>query len=135
MRPFRLPSYASKFLEMCLMVTADHGPAVSGAHNTIIASRASKDLVSSLASAWSAHHWGSVRRSARWSCPGVLSGLRLQHDPHGVCQQHEKTTQAHTWHRIQGQIGEYIFKNCFFLATSDVINVIFCSSIIQTCVL
>ena len=32
------------------MVTADHGPAVSGAHNTIIAARAGKDLVSSLAS-------------------------------------------------------------------------------------
>ena len=32
------------------MVTADHGPAVSGAHNTIVASRAGKDLVSSLAS-------------------------------------------------------------------------------------
>ena len=46
----RLPPYACKFLEMCLMVTADHGPAVSGAHNTIIASRAGKDLVSSLAS-------------------------------------------------------------------------------------
>lgn len=26
----RLPTYAAKFLEMCLMVTADHGPAVSG---------------------------------------------------------------------------------------------------------
>ena len=32
------------------MVTADHGPAVSGAHNTIVAARAGKDLVSSLAS-------------------------------------------------------------------------------------
>lgn len=31
----RLPAYACKFFEMCLMVTADHGPAVSGAHNTI----------------------------------------------------------------------------------------------------
>ncbi|RXG72787.1 ATP-citrate synthase [Armadillidium vulgare] len=31
----RLPPYALKFIEMCLMVTADHGPAVSGAHNTI----------------------------------------------------------------------------------------------------
>ena len=47
---FRLPPYACKFLEMCLMVTADHGPAVSGAHNTIVAARAGKDLVSSLAS-------------------------------------------------------------------------------------
>ena len=39
-----------KFLELCLMVTADHGPAVSGAHNTIVCSRAGKDLVSSVAS-------------------------------------------------------------------------------------
>lgn len=32
------------------MVTADHGPAVSGAHNTIVTARAGKDLVSSLTS-------------------------------------------------------------------------------------
>jgi hypothetical protein len=35
---------------MCLMITADHGPAVSGAHNTIVCARAGKDLVSSLVS-------------------------------------------------------------------------------------
>jgi ATP citrate (pro-S)-lyase len=46
----RLPEYACKFLEICLMVTADHGPAVSGAHNTIVTTRAGKDLVSSLTS-------------------------------------------------------------------------------------
>lgn len=46
----RLPNYANKFLEMILMVTADHGPAVSGAHNTIVCARAGKDLVSSLVS-------------------------------------------------------------------------------------
>jgi len=46
----RLPAYATKFIEMVLMVSADHGPAVSGAHNTIVAARAGKDLVSSLAS-------------------------------------------------------------------------------------
>lgn len=46
----RLPDYACKFVEMSLMVTADHGPAVSGAHNTIVAARAGKDLVSSLCS-------------------------------------------------------------------------------------
>lgn len=44
----RLPKYASKFLEMVLMLTADHGPAVSGAMNTIITTRAGKDLISSL---------------------------------------------------------------------------------------
>ncbi len=32
----RLPSYATKFIEMVLELTADHGPAVSGAHNTIV---------------------------------------------------------------------------------------------------
>lgn len=31
-------------------VTADHGPAVSGAHNTIVTARAGKDLVSALCS-------------------------------------------------------------------------------------
>lgn len=46
----RLPSYASKFFEMVLMLTADHGPAVSAAMNTIITTRAGKDLVSSLVS-------------------------------------------------------------------------------------
>ena len=46
----RLPKYACRYLEMCLMVTADHGPAVSGAHNTIVCARAGKDLVSSLTS-------------------------------------------------------------------------------------
>ena len=46
----RLPEYAGKFFEMCLMITGDHGPAVSGAHNTIVCARAGKDLVSSLTS-------------------------------------------------------------------------------------
>ena len=46
----RLPEYASKFLEMVLMLTADHGPAVSGAMNTIITTRAGKDLISALVS-------------------------------------------------------------------------------------
>ncbi|GAA6038037.1 hypothetical protein JCM8097_007511 [Rhodosporidiobolus ruineniae] len=44
----RLPPYATKFLEMVLQLTADHGPAVSGAMTTVITTRAGKDLVSSL---------------------------------------------------------------------------------------
>ncbi|WVO18807.1 uncharacterized protein IAS62_000079 [Cryptococcus decagattii] len=44
----RLPAYACKFIEMVLQLTADHGPAVSGAMNTIITARAGKDLISSL---------------------------------------------------------------------------------------
>lgn len=46
----RMPDYANKFIEICLMITADHGPAVSGAHNTIVCARAGKDLISSLVS-------------------------------------------------------------------------------------
>jgi len=45
-----LPKWATKFLEMCLIIAADHGPCVSGAHNTIIAARAGKDLVACVAS-------------------------------------------------------------------------------------
>merc|ERR1712203_933468 len=46
----RLPKACTKFIEMVLQVTADHGPAVSGAHNTIVTARAGKDLVSALCS-------------------------------------------------------------------------------------
>lgn len=46
----KLPRYATKYIEMVLVLVADHGPCVSGAHNTIVAARAGKDLVSCLAS-------------------------------------------------------------------------------------
>jgi ATP citrate (pro-S)-lyase len=46
----KLPKYATKFMEMCVMLCADHGPCVSGAHNAIVTSRAGKDLVSCLVS-------------------------------------------------------------------------------------
>jgi ATP citrate (pro-S)-lyase len=46
----RLPKYATRFIEMCVILCADHGPCVSGAHNTIVTSRAGKDLISSLVS-------------------------------------------------------------------------------------
>jgi len=45
-----LPVFARNFLDMILVLVADHGPAVSGAHNAIVAARAGKDLVSSVAS-------------------------------------------------------------------------------------
>ncbi|CAI0626572.1 unnamed protein product [Linum tenue] len=45
-----LPRYCTKFIEICIMLCADHGPCVSGAHNTIVTARAGKDLVSSLVS-------------------------------------------------------------------------------------
>ncbi len=45
-----LPEFATKFIEMVIVITADHGPAVSGAHNSIVAARAGKDMVSALCS-------------------------------------------------------------------------------------
>ncbi len=46
----KLPTYFTQFLEKCILLTADHGPAVSGAHNAIVAARAGKDVISSLCS-------------------------------------------------------------------------------------
>ncbi|MGB7545287.1 MAG: citrate/2-methylcitrate synthase, partial [Methanothrix sp.] len=46
----QLPDYAARFIELVLQIVADHGPAVSGAHNAIVASCAGKDLISSLCS-------------------------------------------------------------------------------------
>jgi len=46
----KLPPWATQFMEMVLKLTADHGPAVSGAHNTIVTARAGRDLMSSVAS-------------------------------------------------------------------------------------
>ena len=46
----KLPAYFTQFLEKCIILTADHGPAVSGAHNAIVAARAGKDVISSLCS-------------------------------------------------------------------------------------
>jgi ATP citrate (pro-S)-lyase len=45
-----LPQFARKYLELAIMLTADHGPAVSGAHNAIVTARAGKDIISSLVS-------------------------------------------------------------------------------------
>merc|ERR1712050_129859 len=46
----KLPEYCLRFLEMCLVICADHGPAVSGAHNTVVTARAGKDLISAICS-------------------------------------------------------------------------------------
>ena len=45
-----LPEFAQQYIEFVIKLTADHGPAVSGAHNAIVTARAGKDLMSALAS-------------------------------------------------------------------------------------
>ncbi|WP_331775524.1 citrate/2-methylcitrate synthase [Sulfurospirillum sp. 1612] len=46
----RYPRWAVDFIETVLKTVADHGPAVSGAHNAKVTARAGKDVVSSLIS-------------------------------------------------------------------------------------
>jgi ATP-citrate lyase alpha-subunit len=75
-----IPSHAGRFLEMVIQIIADHGPAVSGAHNTIVAARAGKDLISSLASGLltiGPRFGGAVNGAAEH----FLSGLRENLSP------------------------------------------------------
>jgi hypothetical protein len=45
-----IPPYARRFIELVIQIVADHGPAVSGAHNTIVTARAGKGLIESIIS-------------------------------------------------------------------------------------
>jgi succinyl-CoA synthetase alpha subunit len=45
-----LPELARRYLELVLVLVADHGPAVAGAINAIVAARAGKDAISALTS-------------------------------------------------------------------------------------
>lgn len=74
----KLPKYATKFIETCIIVAADHGPAVSGAHNAIIAARAGKDTVSSLCSGLltiGPRFGGAIDDAARYFKDGCDKGL------------------------------------------------------------
>ena len=46
----RLPKWAAEYMEIVIKLCADHGPCVSGAHNTIVTARAGRDIMSAVAS-------------------------------------------------------------------------------------
>jgi len=74
----KLPTYFTQFLEKCILLTADHGPAVSGAHNAIVAARAGKDVVSSLCSGLltiGPRFGGAIDDAARYLINAVQSNL------------------------------------------------------------
>jgi succinyl-CoA synthetase alpha subunit/citrate synthase len=65
----RLDKTGMDFLELCLKLTADHGPAVVTAHNAITTARAGKDLVSSVVAGLltiGPRHGGAINDSAKW---------------------------------------------------------------------
>lgn len=77
----KLPAYCTRFMEMCIMLCADHGPCVSGAHNAIVTSRAGKDLVSSLVSGLltiGPRFGGAIDDAARLFKEACESGLSPQ---------------------------------------------------------
>tara|TARA_B100000524_G_scaffold320968_1_gene201633 strand:+ start:1940 stop:2662 length:723 start_codon:yes stop_codon:yes gene_type:complete len=79
--PTQLPKYATDLIEMIMMLSADHGPAVSGAHNTIVTARAGKDLVSSLVSGLltiGPRFGGAIDGAAQMFSEAVDSGLPPQ---------------------------------------------------------
>jgi len=51
--------------QICIMLCADHGPCVSGAHNSIVTARAGKDLVSCLVSG---KQWTLVFLMLKYAC-------------------------------------------------------------------
>ncbi|RLF70515.1 MAG: ATP citrate synthase [Thermoplasmata archaeon] len=74
----RFPDWATKFIELVLMTVADHGPAVSGAHNAIVTARAGKDLMSSVASGIltiGPRFGGAISDAAYYFHNALLSGL------------------------------------------------------------
>lgn len=69
-----LPKYAREFIELVIQIVADHGPAVSGAHNTIVTARAGKNLLESIIS-------GMVTIGPRFG--GAVNGA-AQHFSYGL---------------------------------------------------
>jgi ATP citrate (pro-S)-lyase len=84
-----LPEYFSKFLDMCLVICADHGPAVATAHNAIVTSRAGKDIITSLISGLTTigdRHGGAIDGAARYFKEACDSGM----DPHDFVESMKK---------------------------------------------
>lgn len=74
-----LPQYARDFIELVLQIVADHGPAVSGAHNTIVTARAGKNLIESIVSGIvtiGPRFGGAVNGAAQHFTAGLEQDLR-----------------------------------------------------------
>ena len=74
----RYPEWASAFLETVIKTVADHGPAVSGAHNARVTARAGKDIISSLVTGLltiGPRFGGAIDSAAKYFRLGVDKGL------------------------------------------------------------
>lgn len=109
-----LPEYACNFLTTALILLADHGPAVSGATNTIITARAGKDLVSSLI-AWLAtiwpRFWGAIDGAAKW----LFTAIRDKKSAWDIIFEHKKQWAYIQWigHKVKSKYNPD--KRCLLL--------------------
>ncbi|MGB5584909.1 MAG: citrate/2-methylcitrate synthase [Gammaproteobacteria bacterium] len=74
----RYPQWASDFLETVIKTVADHGPAVSGAHNARVTARAGKDIISALVTGLltiGPRFGGAIDGAAQYFKLGVDKGL------------------------------------------------------------
>jgi len=91
-----LPEYACVFIDAVLILLADHGPAVSGATNTIVTARAGKDVVSSLIS-WLATIWPRFGGAVTWAAKRLLDAVDREISPESLVSEMKKK-----WVYIQG---------------------------------
>ncbi len=73
-----LPKYACSFINTVIVLIADHGPAVSGATNAIITSRAGNDIKSSLISGLAtigSLFWWAIDGAGKYWLESVESGI------------------------------------------------------------
>lgn len=74
----RYPAWAATFIETVIKTVADHGPAVSGAHNARVTARAGKDIISALTSGLltiGPRFGGAIDGAAHWFRKGADQGL------------------------------------------------------------
>lgn len=77
----QLPPKIAHFIEIVLIIVADHGPAVSGAQNAIVTSRAGKDIISSTIAGLltiGPRFGGAIDGAARYFSESFQQGLSPQ---------------------------------------------------------
>ena len=98
----QLPQRAQQFLTTALILLADHGPAVSGAHNAIVTARAGKDVVSSVI-AWLATIWPKFGWAISWAAHHFFRAIQDEQTP----EQFVKTMKQRginipwIWHKVK----------------------------------
>ncbi|MFX1413593.1 MAG: citrate/2-methylcitrate synthase [Promethearchaeota archaeon] len=117
-----LPEFAQQFIEIVIKLTADHGPAVSGAHNAIITARAGKDLMSAVASGIltiGPRFGGAISDAAKY----IREAVQKEMSPHDFVDYMKNVVQINIpgiGHRIKSVqnpdvrvslLKEFVFKN------------------------